>query len=262
MPEASIVKTQALCLQIRPWSKTSHIVTWLTPEYGLVVTSVKGACRPKSAFLGQYDLFYTCELLFYRNGRGGIHAIRECVPQERRDPLRSDWRAAATAAYLAELTARAVPTGEAAGVYALLGHAFDRLAAGKADDFVGMILWYEIHLLHFAGLRPDMTLCPVCAESGTVWHNFVLADGRFACPHTGAKHAGNGATVRLHADVRRLFVRMSNATDPLPVKKSENFEISRLGLLRFLGIFVSLHLDVPAVVRRVALETLSFKEKK
>lgn len=262
MGEANILKTQALCLQIRPWSKTSHIVTWLTPGHGLVVTSVKGACRPKSAFLGQYDLFYTCELLFYRNGRGGIHAIRECSPQERRDALRSDWRAAATAAYLAELTARTAPAGDAGGVYALLEHALDRLTSGKTDDFIGMILWYEIHLLRLAGLRPDMTLCPACLESGAVWHNFILSDGRFACPHSGEKEAEKGASMRLHVDVRRLFVQMSNATEPLPVKKSEKNVISRLGLLRFLGIFVFLHLDVPAGVRRGVLETLSFKEIK
>ncbi|MCL2104026.1 MAG: recombination protein O N-terminal domain-containing protein, partial [Kiritimatiellaeota bacterium] len=85
-----IIKTEAVALQIRPWSKTSHIVTWLTPGHGCVVTAVKGACRPKSAFLGQYDLFYTCELLFYRRERGGIHAIRECTPLRRRDPLRDD----------------------------------------------------------------------------------------------------------------------------------------------------------------------------
>lgn len=257
MAEANIVKTRAICLQIRPWSKTSHIVTWLTPTCGVIVTSVKGACRPKSAFLGQYDLFYTCELLFYRSGRGGIHAIRECTPQERRDALRSDWRASATASYLSELTARAVTTGEAGAVYALLERSLDRLASGRTDDFIGLLLWYEIHLLRLAGLRPDMTLCPVCLESGTVWHNFVLSDGRFSCPHAGPKNVGNGASMRLHVDTRRLFVQMSNATEPLPLKKNEN---SRLGILRFLGIFVHLHLDVPAVVRRVVLETLTFKE--
>ena len=43
-------KTEAICLDIRPWSRTSHIVRWMTPE-GPVTTVVKGAVRPKSAFL-------------------------------------------------------------------------------------------------------------------------------------------------------------------------------------------------------------------
>ena len=69
-------KTEAICLRISPWSTTSHIVTWLTPV-GVVATSVKGAVRPKSAFLGQYDLFYTCELIYYARTKGELHAIRE-----------------------------------------------------------------------------------------------------------------------------------------------------------------------------------------
>ena len=51
-------KSEAICLDIRPWSRTSHVVEWLTP-HGKIRTLVKGAVRPKSAFLGQYDLNYT-----------------------------------------------------------------------------------------------------------------------------------------------------------------------------------------------------------
>ena len=40
-------KTEAVCLDIRPWSRTSHIVRWMTPD-GPVTTVVKGAVRPKS----------------------------------------------------------------------------------------------------------------------------------------------------------------------------------------------------------------------
>ena len=49
------IKTEAICLDIRPWSRTSHVVSWLTPM-GKVSTVVKGAVRAKSQFLGQYDL--------------------------------------------------------------------------------------------------------------------------------------------------------------------------------------------------------------
>ena len=38
-----IIKTEGIVLAIRPWSRTSHIVTWLTPDHGCVTTLVKGA---------------------------------------------------------------------------------------------------------------------------------------------------------------------------------------------------------------------------
>ena len=91
-------KTEAVCLDIRPWSRTSHIVRWMTPD-GPVTTVVKGAIRPKSAFLGQYDLNYTCEIVYYSRAKGELHALRECSPLSTRDSLRSNYRALVLAEY-------------------------------------------------------------------------------------------------------------------------------------------------------------------
>ena len=86
-----IIKTQGIVLAIRPWSQTSHVVTWLTPDHGPVTTLVKGAVRAKSAFLGQYDLFYRCDLLYYARASGDLHALREVTPRNLRERLRGDW---------------------------------------------------------------------------------------------------------------------------------------------------------------------------
>lgn len=98
------VKCEAICLDVRPWSRTSHVVAWLTP-HGRIVTLVKGAVRPKSAFLGQYDLNYTCELVYYARSRGDLHALRECAPICLRAELRGDYRALALAGHFRRLAA-------------------------------------------------------------------------------------------------------------------------------------------------------------
>ena len=104
------VKTEATCLRISPWSRTSHVVSWLTPS-GRIATLVKGAVRPKSAFLGQYDLNYTCEIVYYARARGDAHALRECFPLERRDDLRGDYAALAVASYFRALADDLAPQG-------------------------------------------------------------------------------------------------------------------------------------------------------
>ena len=104
-----IIKTDGIVLAIHPWSRTSHIVTWLTPDHGCVTTLVKGAVRPKSAFLGQYDLFYTCDLLYYARARGDLHALRETTPRNLREGLRGLWRETAVAGYAAGLVKDLVP---------------------------------------------------------------------------------------------------------------------------------------------------------
>ena len=104
------VGSRATCLSIVPWSRTSHVVSWLTPS-GRVTTVAKGAVRPKSWLLGQYDLNYTCDILYYARARGEVHALRDCAPVERRDALRGDFRALALAGYFRRLAAEFAPQG-------------------------------------------------------------------------------------------------------------------------------------------------------
>jgi len=258
-----ILKTEAIALQIRPWSKTSHIVTWLTPGQGCVVTAVKGACRSKSAFLGQYDLFYTCELLFYPRERNGIHTIRECTPLQRRDPLRENWRAAAAAAYIADLTARATPSGQQAQLFDNLAQTLDNLAQHPCN-LAGTVLRYEMRLLHFLGLLPDLALCPDCPPPHKEWLRFSLPAGRMLCAHRPETHPTE-AVISLHRTVQERFPALrGEMLHPPPSPPPENKNVEKvnfsLGLSRFLGIFISFHLDVPATVRRVAMEMMDMTQ--
>jgi DNA repair protein RecO len=258
-----IIKTQAIALHIRPWSTTSHMVTWLTPDFGRVVTSVKGAGRPKSAFLGQYDLFYTCDLLFYRREHDGVHAIRECAPVSFREPLRRLWRRAAAASYLADLTAR-VTLGhqDSTELFSLLGRTLDLLADEPETPARELILWYETHLLRHLGVQPDFTACLHCHTPERPWRRFSLPSGRFLCQHQSLPLPGE-ATMSLHRDVQNLFLALCQCETPQACKhlfadlaRKKNAVQSNLvlGLSRFLGMFITFHLDVPSAVRRVAFE--------
>lgn len=242
------------------------MVTWLTEDFGVVATPVRGACRPKSFFLGQYDLFYTCALSFYERGRDGVHAIRECVPLELREPLRGRWRAAAAAGYLADLTARAPATAcrqESRALFALLSAALDRLCAPVPADLPALLLWYEARLLLLLGLAPDFALCPTCHPPERAWLRFSLASGRFVCPHLARPLPGEAA-VAVHRSARSAFLRLLRspaapppALLPGPAGGEKNFGAAAnplLGLSRFLGMFIHFHLDMPPAVRRVAWE--------
>lgn len=261
-----IIQTQAIALQIRPWSRTSHMVTWLTPGHGKVVTAVKGACRPKSAFLGQYDLFYTCELLFYRREHDGVHAIRECQPLALREPLRRCWRSAAAAAYIADLTARATEGHqESDAVYRLLSDTLDALTARRGTSGLqSLLLWYETHLLLRLGLMPDLSTCPRCHPPERLWLRFSLPSGRFACQHL-AKNQPGEATLPVHRSVLKGLIALRDMPDlpppsaqnaPAEGKKIEAKSNLLFGLSRFLGMFMAFHLDVPPAVRRVTWEML------
>ena len=58
-----IIRATAIPLAVYPYSSTSRIVHWLTRQQGKISTLLKGALRPRSPFIGEYELFSTSELL-------------------------------------------------------------------------------------------------------------------------------------------------------------------------------------------------------
>ena len=227
-----IIKTRGIVLSIRPWSRTSHVVTWLTPDHGPVSTLVKGAVRSKSAFLGQYDLFYLCDLLYYAHASGDLHALREVVPVELRDHLRGNWRATALAGYAADLVRELAPPGlEASPWFDFLD---EFLAPAPDVPHLARLIRMETRLLELAGLSPDFS----GLDPNAPWTPFALDSGR----------CGSGTrTVRL-APRTVAAIRRPDAPD---VRLYEQEDAAR-----FLGVFLSYHIERPPDIRRSLVHLL------
>lgn len=224
---ATIIKTTAIALCIRPFSRTSHVVTWLSPQSGLFTTIIKGAVRPKSFFLGQYDLFYTCEVLYYAHGE--THAIREVTPLEMREGLRGAWRAVVLAGYVAEFVRTLMPSPlDAQNYFDLTTKALNELTQGSVSG-VKFIMEFELAALRIAGLAPDFTHFDASQD----WQDFALDLGHYG---TGAR------TCRLSRTTSQTLI--DGGTEGLA------------GALRFLGIFIAYHLPTLSVPRREIIATL------
>ena len=222
------VKTVAICLRIAPWSKTSHVVTWLTPA-GKVTTLVKGAVRPKSAFLGQYDLNYECELVYYARERGEIHATRECSIMDMRENLRGEWRLLAMAEYFRDLVSRMAPWGEEAKEwYALLNGALASLAPRGEKENVAALIRFELDVLSLAGLKPDLD-----GEKGA----FSLRGERSLAVSPGV---------------------LQCLKNP---EAEKNFKIL-LDTAGVIGVFYNFHVDYAADCRRSVLKMISETKRK
>ena len=210
-------KARAVCLAIRPWSRTSHVVTWLTPR-GKVATNVKGAVRPKSAFLGQYDLNYTCEIVWYRRAKGDLHALRECSPLVLRENLRGDWRALLAAEHFRAVASDLAPAGpEAEGWFGALDRSLDGLCAGESP--LRALVAFEAEALRMAGLCPEIE-----AEAG-----FFALRGERRLP--------------VSREVARCLARPAAEKNPQIL----------LDAARVIGVFYQFHLDCAVDVRRTVL---------
>jgi recombinational DNA repair protein (RecF pathway) len=230
-----IIKTDGIVLAIHPWSRTSHIVTWLTPDHGCVTTLVKGAVRPKSAFLGQYDLFYTCDLLYYARARGDMHALRETTPRNLRESLRGRWRETAIAGYAAGLVKDLAPAnGESAAWFEFMSSLLDRLETHSLIPLLELVR-LEMDILRLAGWSPDFSGMDKSAD----WTPFAIDHGR----------CGDGTrTVRLSSRTVAVLVRPD---------ASGHAQETVEDAVRFLGVFLSYHLDAPPDVRRSLVTLLT-----
>ncbi len=247
-----LLKSEAIVLRINPFGQTSHMVTWLTRDYGMTTTSIKGACRPKSAFLGQYDLAQTCELVFYTRSHENIHAARECFPLAWREYLHGNWRAAMAAAYLCDLTHRVLqPAHPHPELFAALDHALDALATA---DPIDTILAYELTLLKDLGYLPHIELCPEC--EGIEWFTFCFETGGFVCAHI-AETARHPMRVTLSAETALLFAEQTQRVWSGERLETVHNATTRLGLTRFQGLLLQYLLDGLPASRRIAFEMLS-----
>jgi DNA repair protein RecO len=248
-----ISKSEALVLRVATFATTSHLVTWLTPRHGRLVSTVRGALRPKSRFLGQYDLFYTCELLFYTRERNGLHVTRECAPLDTRTRLRTDWRAYACASYTCDLLSRAAVTGPQPGLFHLGASVLDALCLNGGT--LPLLFWFELRLLGVLGLAPRLTACAACGRTrmGTPRPVFSVRRGGALCAHCGpASDDDTGGA--LTPDV--LAVLRSWQATPAP-RSARNLRFrpeQALAFRRILGMFLRYHLDFSPESRRIALD--------
>ena len=149
-----IESATGIILRTRPLTETSLIVHWLTPELGRLATVAKGARRPKSAFAGKLDLFYSAEFSFTRSRRSELHTLREAVLRETRSAIRGDIARLQAAAYAAnfieQVTETETPVPE---IFGLARSFLDWL--GEQPPTPQSLFALELKLLRELGQEPD-----------------------------------------------------------------------------------------------------------
>ena len=210
------VKSEAICLKIYPFSRTSHVVQWMTSS-GKLTTLVKGAVRPKSMFLGQYDLNYTCEIVYYVRSKGDIHVLREAYPLDLREALRGDYRALVLADYFRSQVAEYAPSGADAKAW------YELLKASIGGRDLKALVTFDIRMLELLGLKPEI--------------------------------ASEGGKIALRGE-RMLPVSAEVAECMRDPEKENNYQIL-LDTERVISVFYQFHMDGEAESRRSVLRIIS-----
>lgn len=240
-----VFKNHAVALRIEPVTNTSAQVEWLGLRGGRFFTRMRGAYRPKSFLIGQFDLFYTCELVLQTSRSGRLH-IRECYPLKSRVRFRTDWKATCAASYLSGLFSLLVPwKAPSEEEYRLLNRLLDDLASETPTPVT--LCWMELSVLQQAGLRPNFG-----TEADNGYRLFDVSRGRFL------ESARDGQT-RHGPDIRAILRKIQAADDPhrlstLRLRPSQGTAIEIL-----LESFISHHLEISPESRRITFDALRRK---
>jgi len=174
-----IESTTGIILRTRPFTETSLIVHWLTPDSGRIATIAKGARRPRSPFLGKLDLFYEADISFSRSRHSDLHVLREASLRETHGAIREDILKLRQAAYAVAFVGQATETDTPLpAVFELLRGFLDHLCRRKPSP--QLVLALELKLLQELGLNPDLQKTGLTAGAKQIVRAF-LENGWQAC---------------------------------------------------------------------------------
>lgn len=287
-----IIKTQAIVIKVWPFSETSHVVTWLTADYGKIATIIKGALRPRNSFLGQYDAFYTCELVFYLRLFQGLHIVKECFPLKSRSAFRSYWPGTACASYFAGLTAKIAPFyAPQESIYTLLDTALDFFAGEqnppvptgfrrRSNNYGGQaggqaletaLFWFELKLLETMGFAPRLNACLQCRRPlplggdspasgcGSVPIAFSAARGGVFCDRCAGQYQEPSSRIAPDSLALLRFWQSSRRIHAIRNVVCSERQIKDAGTI--LGNFLQHHLETENTGREIALSILRARRK-
>lgn len=251
-----ILKTHALALRTIPHSNTSLIVIWMTDSGRRIATLMKGARRPKSDFLGQVDLFYRCELLYYRREHEGLHIASACAALDNRTSFRSNWVACAGASYISAVLQHCVnEADDHPGLFDLAETALRQLDSGQVRQ--ELIFWFELQLLTQLGLAPKLDACTACARpmQPTLASAFSAGRGGMLCDKCA--NSNGSKAIRISPDILALMRRWQDDRSARTLASIRCDPKQRLVFRQILGMFLLYHLDVKPDGRKIAMDMLT-----
>ena len=157
-----LVRDQAVCLRVSPFSETSQIVTLLTREHGRLRLIAKGARRQtkagKGKFDGGLDLLDSGDAVFSHSLERDLSLLTEWRLRDGHRDLRGDLRATYLGLYAGELIDRLIEEHDAhPKLFDQLERLLSRLANAATREAV--FLAFQLNLLRQTGLLPDFARC-------------------------------------------------------------------------------------------------------
>jgi DNA repair protein RecO (recombination protein O) len=173
-------QTQGIILRQTKLGEFDKIVTIYTPEFGKLKAVARGACRPKSKLGGNVEPL-THSLMLLAKGRN-LDIVTQSQTINGFLALKSDlWRMASGLYILELIDSFTAEGGENRPLFDLLLDALSQLGEPNSNETA--LRYFELHLLHHAGYRPQLRRCVNCdLPLKPIVNFFSPSKGGLLCP--------------------------------------------------------------------------------
>jgi len=178
-------QTQAIVIKQSKFGEIDKILTIYTPELGKLRVVARGACRPGSKLGGNVEPLTYSQLMLAR-GRN-LDIVTQSQTIDGFLTLKSDLWLLAYGLYILELVdSFTVENSANRPLFDLLLNALHWLSQADSNEVV--LRYFELHLLHHLGYRPELYRCVKCnSPLKPVLNFFSSSQGGILCPNCGQK---------------------------------------------------------------------------
>lgn len=185
-------QVQGIILKQNRLGEIDKILTLYSLECGKLRVIAKGACRPSSKFAGNVEPL-TYSLMCLAKGRN-FDILTQAQTINNFSSLKSDlWRLACGLYVVEVIDSATVEGNENGSLFGLLLETLNRLSQPGGNEVT--LQYFELHLLHHLGYRPQLQHCTVCHSPLKPAVNFFSpARGGIVCAgcHFAGERQGRG----------------------------------------------------------------------
>lgn len=171
------IKVEGIVLGETNYSESSKILRVITREYGIISIMSKGCRNIKSKYRGvSSKLAYANFVINYK--KDGISTLTDADTIDTLRNIVTDIENISYMSYLLDLTEQVYKHSKSNKIYPILVAIVKKINEGYDPSVLAII--YELKLLAFLGINPNVDSCSICGNTKNIL-TISVKDGGFVC---------------------------------------------------------------------------------
>lgn len=215
-----IINTEGIVLGEVNYSESSKILKVFTKDYGLISIMSKGCRNLKSKLRGVSNKLSYARFSFNYK-KDGISTLISADTINTLRNIMTDINRISYTSYLLDLTEQVYKHSQEEEIYPLLISILLKINDGY--DYEALTAIYELKLLDYLGIRPNIDGCSICGSSKNIL-TISTSEGGYICQN--CYHGGKIYTNKTVQLIRLFFYLDVSQISKLEIKKETKKELN------------------------------------